>query len=119
VYTWCAWDALFIPRVIGRQAQVASHCPITSAPIRLVVAPDGVLEASPLDITVSFLLGCEPGADQGIVGACCPHIHFLSTAAAADRWLSSHPAGLALTLGEAWQSGRLFVDDVLFGATTR
>lgn len=116
VYTWCAWDALFIPRVIGRHARVASRCPITSALLRLVVAPDGVLEASPPDIAVSFLLGCEPGADQGIVGACCPHIHFLSTAAAGDRWLSGHPAGLVLTLVEAWQLGRLFVDEVLFSA---
>lgn len=117
VYTWCAWDALFVPRVVGMRARVASHCPITGALIRLVVAPDGVLEASPAEITMSFLVACEPGS-QGVVGACCPHIHFLSSAAAADRWLSSEPDGLVLTLDEAWQLGRLFVDDVLFGATT-
>lgn len=114
-YTWCAWDSLFIPRVIGMTARVTSRCPITETPVRLVVGPGGVLDVSPPDTGVSFLVHCGPGSSQGVVAACCPHIHFLSTAAAAERWLSSHPGGLVLTRHEAWQVARLFVDEVLFG----
>jgi alkylmercury lyase len=114
VSTWCAWDSLFIPRVIGMQARVASHCPITAALIRLVVTPTGVLEATPAGVTVSFLLGHEPVGTTGIAGACCPEIHFLSSDLSADRWLALHPDGAVLTLDEAWEVGRIFVDEVLF-----
>lgn len=114
-YTWCAWDSLFIPRVIGLTARVASHCPFTGTPVRLVVGPDGVLEASPPDLRVSFWVGCGPERGQGVVATCCPHIHFLGTAAAAERWVSCHPGGLVLAGDEAWEVARRFVDEVLFG----
>ena len=58
---------------------------------------------------MSFLVGRQAG-ECGLGGACCSHIHFLSDTAAARRWLSSQPAGLVLTLEEAWQLGRLFVE---------
>jgi alkylmercury lyase len=111
VSTWCAWDSLFIPRVLGMRARVASHCPITKRLIQLVVAPDGVHDSSPSDVTVSYVIGGEPG----VIGACCPDIHFLGSARAANVWLTSHPEGLVLTLDEAWELGRIFVDEVLLG----
>ena len=110
VSTWCAWDSLFIPRVLGMRARVASHCPITTRLIQLVVTPNGVQDVRPADVTVSFVRGCERGG----IGACCPDIHFLSSAQAASVWLTSHPGGIVLTLDEAWELGRIFVDEVLF-----
>jgi alkylmercury lyase len=118
VYTWCAWDSLFIPRIIGMTARVASNCPVTSALIRLIVAPDGVREVSPADVRVSFLLGGDRKSDRGVVGPCCPLIYFLSSARASDRWLANHPACLSLTIEDAWEVGRLFVDEIVFGAAT-
>jgi Alkylmercury lyase len=29
LYTWCAWDTLFLPELIGRPAEVESTCPTT------------------------------------------------------------------------------------------
>ena len=110
VSTWCAWDSLFIPRVLGMRSRVGSHCPITTRLIQLVVAPDGVCSVTPADVTVSFVIGCE----SGVIGACCPDIHFLSSAQAANVWLTRHPGGVVLTLDEAWEMGRIFVDEVLF-----
>ena len=114
VSTWCGWDSLFIPRVIGMRARIASHCPITKKLIQLVVGPEGVISASSPDVRVSFLLGSETDEGSGVVGACCRHIHFLGSWQAADLWISEHPDGFVLTLDEAWEVGRLFVDEVLF-----
>ncbi|MEW6208698.1 MAG: organomercurial lyase, partial [Acidobacteriota bacterium] len=47
LYTWCAWDSLFIPEILGVTAQVESFCPVTGNKIRLTVAPDLVKHADP------------------------------------------------------------------------
>ncbi len=114
VSTWCAWDSLFIPRVIGMKARIASHCPITKRLIQLVVAPGGVISTSSQEIRMSFLLRSETDQGCDVVGACCRQIHFLGSTQAAALWISNHPEGLILTLDEAWEIGRLFVDEFLF-----
>lgn len=114
VSTWCAWDSLFIPRVIGMRARIASHCPITKKLIQLVVGPEGVISTSTPDVRVSFLLGSDTDEGSGVVGVCCRHVHFLGSWKAADLWISDHPDGYVLTLDEAWEVGRLFVDEFLF-----
>ncbi len=40
--TWCAWDSLFLPPLIGRQATVNSTSALTGEQIELVIGPDGV-----------------------------------------------------------------------------
>lgn len=40
-----------------------------------------------------------------ITGSFCCHVHFL--AATADSWLAAHGDGLALSLDEAFELGRL------------
>jgi alkylmercury lyase len=109
-YTWCAWDTLFIPRVIGADITVASHCPVTGTPVELRVSPEGVSAMSPDEVMVSFLAGSHATGECGLAGACCSHIHFLSDTAAARRWLASQPAGLVLTKEEARQLGRFLVE---------
>ena len=37
LYTWCAWDSLFIPRIIGKTAQLESVDPETKEIIQLTV----------------------------------------------------------------------------------
>ncbi len=46
VYTWCAWDALFIPHLLQTDAAVSSRCPTHNSKIRLTVTPQGVSAAS-------------------------------------------------------------------------
>ena len=54
LYTWCAWDTLFLPAMLGQPARVLSHCPVTGAEVRLTVEPDGVRESHPDPLRVSF-----------------------------------------------------------------
>jgi alkylmercury lyase len=42
LWTWCAWDSLFIPEILGRSARVASADPDTGEMVRLVVTPDRI-----------------------------------------------------------------------------
>src|SRR5439155_5379141 len=42
LFTWCAWDTLFITPIIGQVAEVASTCPVTGEEVSLTVGPEGV-----------------------------------------------------------------------------
>jgi alkylmercury lyase len=105
-YTWCAWDTLFLPRLLGREAIVRSSCPITGADIRLVVAPDGVRDQRPDDLWVSFPPPHE-ASTADITGSFCCHVHFLAGSSAAEQWHAGHDRGLVLTVADAFELGRL------------
>jgi alkylmercury lyase len=108
LWVWCAWDGLFIPRILGATARLTSTCPITGHPVMLVVSADGILEASPITAVMSFLGSLGPAGNG--VGACCPFIHFLQSDKAGAHWQSSHPSGCVLNLEQAWQLAQTFVD---------
>ncbi len=106
LYTWCAWDTLFLPALLGREARGQSGCPVTGTDIRLTVAPNSVRGSAPEDLWVSF----PPPRDTStadITGSFCCHVRFLAGAAAAERWRSGRDGGLTLSLADAFALGRL------------
>lgn len=56
LYAWCALDTLFIPGLLGEEAEVSSTCPGSGESVRITVTPDGVRASSPADTVVSVVL---------------------------------------------------------------
>jgi alkylmercury lyase len=56
LHTWCAWDAIFLPELLAKTAQVESVCEQSAQPVRLTVSPNGVESAEPAAPFISFLL---------------------------------------------------------------
>ena len=112
LYTWCAWDTLFLPALLGRPARVRSRCPVSGAEIRLTVGPDGVRDNDPGPLRVSFP---PPGAasTNDITGTFCCHVHFLAGPGPTDRWLAGHDGAIVLTLADAFELGRLTTQPLL------
>jgi alkylmercury lyase len=105
LYTWCAWDTLFLPAMLGQSADVESTCPVTGSGVRLSVDPHGVRHADPQPLWVSF----PPAATTStadITGTFCCHVHFLATPAAAEHWLNRHPDSTVLDIDDAYKLGR-------------
>ena len=104
LYTWCAWDSLFLPEILGEVAEIESACPQTKQPIRLTVGPDGVRAVEPQDTVVSFLLPdpreFEQTTTETIKGF-CHYVYFLSSPEAGERWTAQHEGTFVLSLDEA------------------
>ena len=105
LYTWCAWDALFIPMILGRTAKVESEDPQTGEPIRLTVGPDCVEAVAPRGVVVSML---EPREDmlEDVVTRLCHYIHFFASDASGRAWTTEHPGTVLLSLEDAFELGR-------------
>ena len=65
MWTWCAWDSLFIPEILGRSARVTSPDPETGEIVRLVVTPDGIKSVVPDGAVVSFIQPEALAFDKG------------------------------------------------------
>jgi alkylmercury lyase len=105
LYAWCAWDTLFLPAMLGCRADVESTCAVTGRDVRLSVEPNGVRQADPQPLWVSF----PPAATTStadITGTFCRHVHFLATPEAAEHWLNRHPEGTVLDVDDAYELGR-------------
>lgn len=107
LYAWCAWDTLFLPALLGARAEVHSSCRATGAPVQLTVGPDALEAPVPADLALSFVLPEASAMRRDVVASFCSHVHFFRSAelAAACRELPS--AAFVLTLGEAFEAGRL------------
>jgi alkylmercury lyase len=105
LYTWCAWDTLFLPALLDEPAQVKSTCPATGAAVRLTVAPDRVLASHPQDVRVSFPPPGQASTAEIVESFCC-HVHFLAGVDAASGWVRRSPGTFVLDLDDSFELGR-------------
>ena len=114
LYTWCAWDSLFIPELLGKTAEVESTCPISGETISVTVSPTGVENFSPDSAVVSFL-SPTTSFDMNIIASFCHYVLLFSSEASGNKWIANHKDTFLLTLDEAHEIGRL-TNKAIFGA---
>ena len=104
-YTWCAWDTLFIPELVGATAQVTSICATTDKTISLTVTPQGILSTQP-DIWLSFLLPYEKAVRENVTTSFCHFVHFFSSKTAGEAWTAQNKGTFLLNLDKAFEVGK-------------
>lgn len=112
LYTWCALDAIFLPGLLGKTAEVESTCPETGREIRLTVTSDGVADYSPASTVLSITVpghscrredDAEDKLETGPSSDSCGQMFFFASRAAGEQWLTTHPAVVLFTPEEAYE----------------
>lgn len=106
VFTWCAWDALFIPELLNATANITSQCTTTGNEIRLSVSPHGIESCSPQGVMVSFLTPDEDKLSENIIANFCHYVHFFVSTEAGEQWFASHEGSFLLSLNDAFMVGK-------------
>src|SRR5467141_2937053 len=112
LYTWCAWDSLFIPVILGLEAEVESPAPGSTVRVRLRVAPDGVERVQPPSAVMSFLLPSAETFQADVLKAMatfCHFIFFFPDSDSAAEWTKSHPDTTVISVSDAFELGRMMV----------
>ncbi len=110
LYTWCAFDSLFLPHLLcgGAQvAQVSSTCSVTNATLQLTVTPQGPKNIDRATTVMSFVM---PSPDQhcgNLRRAFCNHVNFLASPEAASIWKERHPDTAILSVKQVFELGRM------------
>ena len=108
LYTWCAWDTLFLPDLLGKEALVLSRSGASGAEVSLRVTPSGAIPTDGHDIVVSFVDPARSDAEGNrMISTFSHHILFFSTRQEGERWASEQGEGaFILSLDEAFELGR-------------
>ena len=117
LFTWCAWDALFLPALLKQTAEVESVCPVTKREIRLTVTPQHVKEVLPRETVISMIIpklkGTGPPAAKDVWTSFCQHVRYFTSEHAAKRWTSRKKDLSILSVDEAHELGRQCFEHVL------
>lgn len=109
LWTWCAWDSLFIPALLGAVAEVTSSDPESGERVHLGVSPHRVEHGTPADAVVSFPLPDAESFDRdasNVMAGFCHHVFFFASRASGERWGERHPGLLFYPLDEAFALGQ-------------
>jgi len=115
LYTWCAWDTLFLPALLDTTLDVESTCRASGDPVRLRVTTREVESAQPAGLVVSFLLPDAEAMNVSVITSFCHYVHFFRSRDAARPWLDKQPDTFLLPLADAFELGRL-VNQTRYGA---
>ncbi|MPZ25940.1 MAG: alkylmercury lyase [Micromonosporaceae bacterium] len=114
LYTWCGFDALFLPIMLGERAEATSTCPVTGAEIQLTVQPDGTVSAATPGTVVVGIVGEEVTSCCSVAGpdsAICAQMPFFASREVGERWLPGHPGVAIVDLDEAREIARAYVEE--------
>lgn len=115
--TWCAWDALFLPPLLGEEVVVESESPVSGKTVLLRVNPDAVANSMPEGAVVSIAT-IEPkvhdvSSVEAIWGNFCHQVYFFPSREEADEWAAGKSNIAILTVEEAHELGRLAFHELL------
>lgn len=108
--TWCAWDSLFIPEILGSPARVSSPDPETGEIVRLHVTPERVCSVEPIDAVISFVW---PDAEtfrtsaENVMAKFCHFTFFFASHLSGERWVQKRPGTFLFRLDDAFTLAKL------------
>lgn len=109
--TWCAWDAMFIPELLGVTAMIESVCPQTGNPVRLRVGPDGIERMDDGKPVLSFTTPSPASQvtspDQTILSF-CSYVNLFASRQAGTTWISTRPGTFLLSVADGFTLARRY-----------
>jgi len=103
LYTWCAWDSLFIPELIQKTANVESPDPITKEIIKFTVSPGGITDLHPLEAVMSIVRPEYIKIDENVITNFCHYVLFFASQASGEEWTASRDNTALMTMNDAFE----------------
>lgn len=108
LWTWCAWDALFMPERLGQRARVVSPDPESGEPVELVLTPQEIEAVHPEEAVVSFLLpdARDLTSASNAIAKWCHFVFFFTSGSLGERWVAKHPGTFLYSVEDAFALAR-------------
>lgn len=88
LHTWCAFDTLFFPALIGKPARAISKCMVTGRSVCLGVSPERLISIEPGEAAISMVL---PAAGSRLRENFCCNVHFFESKQTGEAWAEGRP----------------------------
>ena len=108
--TWCAWDTLFLPPMVGKTVVVESESPVSGETVSLVVSPEKVESSTPPGAVVSIATIDPAIHDVSSVEAIwsnfCHQVFFFPSRDEAEQWAEGKTNIAILPVHDAYELGK-------------
>lgn len=102
VYTWCVFDALFLPSLIGQSATLHTSCPNSHTDIEIMVTGSSVAAIAPDKPVMSLAKTDTKSCCKDLRGAFCNQVNMFADQSAFDEWSLDRPNAISVSLSQAF-----------------
>ncbi len=113
LYTWCAWDTLFIPLILDVDATVESRTP-DGGSVTLTMGPSGVRDLDPGTAVLSLVQPPETGTSE-VRERFCSQVMLFPDEEAGRRWADGRDDVVLVSVEEGARLGRRHAEAVTGG----
>ena len=101
LYTWCVFDALFLPEILGKPATLVTYCLGSGIELTVQLAPGGVRSASPSGCVMSIVSPDSEACCDNLRKAFCNHVNLFKDEQTFMAWSQGRQDVGSVTLQEA------------------
>lgn len=112
LYTWCAWDLLFIPVIYQQTINATTTCPVSGQTIELAITPDGIESAKPDTAMITFIKPALEKIKEDVTGSFCQYVFFVDSEETGKQWQQQRSDGFLLTLNQGFELGKNIIRQV-------
>jgi alkylmercury lyase len=116
IYTWCAFDTLFLADLLAKPVSISSNCPTCFKAIACKVTDHDLTNFKSTDIVMSFIIPNKVDICEDLQNAFCCKVHFFCNEQCGSEWINlSSEIGffdLADSLVIAQERNRQFLGNV-------
>ena len=102
LYTWCVFDALFLPSLIEQAATLHTTCPNSHTDIEIKVTSSTVAAIAPDSPVMSLTKTDTKSCCKDLRGAFCDQVNIFADQAAFDEWRLDRSDAISVSLSQAF-----------------
>ncbi len=116
IYTWCAFDTLFLADLLVEPVSIFSNCPACGKAISCKVTDRNLISSKDSDIVMSFIIPDKVDFCDDLQNAFCCKVYFFCNQQCGSEWINLSPEiaffNLAESLVIAQERNRQFLGNV-------
>ncbi len=106
LFTWCAFDALFLPEILRSPADLRTTCPGSGIELNVKVGPAEIFPTDPEAIVMSWVNADIDRCRDDLRGAFCNHVSLYESITAFEAAEVGRSGAIAIPLSEAFDLAR-------------
>lgn len=101
LYTWCAFDALFIPEILQSDGEIRTTCPGSGKAVTVRLNHEKILSVKPKSSVASLVSPEREDYCRDVRGTFCDHVNFFTSIEAFQAWAVGKNGFQAVPIAEA------------------
>lgn len=90
IYTWCAFDSLFLLDLLSEDASIQSSCAQCKKSIKLSSVENNPSCLSNSEVKMSFVIPLQANYESGLQSSFCCKVHFFCDEFCGNKWIENN-----------------------------